>query len=206
MNDFAVMLMAASVWQRRLSCVLWGMQIKSSHSFGLVPSKEGADLYRRPVKGIFRVHGQQVELWSCHLYQTEPALEVTYLSWLVQDMTVDNLVIVGDLNHPVAKAEWRTMRKVMRPVSESPGVCTKKWYTNFAGTKETDNMWVSNMSCPEWGSKATVCSPPADILALGSYACGHGRTRGEQNAAAVYPDHRMIWADFPIAGPLVKSV
>ena len=156
-----------------------GMQIKSSPTFGVVPSKEGAELYRRAVKGIFCIYGQQVELWSCHLYQKEPALEVSHLGWHVQDMAKDNLVIVGDFNHPVAKAEWCTTRMFMRPVSESPGVCTKMWYTNFAGTKETDNMWVSNRSCPEWGSKATVGLPPANILALGSYACGHGRTRGE---------------------------
>lgn len=163
-------------------------------------------MYRKAVKGIFCVHGEKVEIWSCHLYQKAPAIEVSRLCHHVIPMLHDNLVVVGDFNFPVAKSEWNPVRRLMRPVSESSSACTAPWFTNFWGEKETDNMWVSRSACPEWGSSATVCAPPSYLLAQASDACGYGCTRGDKLSAAVYPDHRLIWADFVFANPSADQV
>jgi len=117
--------------------------------------------------------------------------------------------VLGDFNLASTTGSFANMRESMRAVSEAATKKGMSWKTNFSATRHYDDIWVAFDATASWGSNAGICEPLDWITSQASVAYGVG-LRGEQSggtgvqlrsaeaSGAIYPDHRLVWADFSL--------
>jgi hypothetical protein len=188
-------------------------------SFEVLHSDE--QLFRKIITADFRVLGHRVQLWNCHFPakdRNETETEARAVGRLVKSKFPHlpqqaHLIVLGDFNMPSTDPNWAVMKEFMCPVSAQRTDQGLLWGTNFDGTKHYDDIWVGLQAHEgrDWGSNAQICIPHESIRDKGCEAYGIRAqlrcvpgvgTRSSEKVAAVYPDHRLIWAEFASAGDL----
>lgn len=184
----------------------------ANESFQVLATDE--QLFRKVVTADFRLLGQHVQLWNCHFPakgREDIKTEARTMGRLVKAISSHlpqqaHLIVLGDFNMASTDPSWDEMKKVMCPLSAQSPHKGLFWGTNFDGTQHYDDIWVGLQAhgAGDWGSNAQICIPHKSILEKGQEAYGwrlgvQTRASSKYKVAAVYPNHRLIWAEFAAA-------